>query len=95
MEMYIIDNEANDVKDNWRFDWIIDDNWILLDIILNIIIDCIISDILNYWKFNNLIWLNFFKIFNEKIKIIITETIILRKKKKIIWIVFNLNRYIC
>lgn len=82
MEMYIIDNEANDVKDNWRFDWIIDDNWILLDIILNIIIDCIISDILNYWKFNNLIWLNFFKIFNEKIKIIITETIILRKKKK-------------
>lgn len=82
MEMYIIDNEANDVKDNWRFDWIIDDNWILLDIILNIIIDCIISDILNYWKFNNLIWLNFFKIFNEKIKIITTETIILRKKKK-------------
>lgn len=39
--MYIIDNEANDVKDNWRFDWIIDDNWTLLDTILNIIIDCI------------------------------------------------------
>lgn len=38
--------------------------------------------------------IEFFKIFNEKIKIIITETIILRKKK-IIWIVFNLNRHMC
>lgn len=68
MEMYIIDNEVNEVKDNWRFDGIINDNWTLLNIILNIIIDCIISDILNYWKFNNLIWLNFLRYLMKKLR---------------------------